>query len=133
MQTAVLEKRQTGTLFDLNGRIAVITGGAGLLGEQHACAIAGAGGIPVLLDISGARAKRIAESLRDIFDVPALGLQTDITSREALAACLETVLERFGSVDILINNAANNPKMESREDVNFSRFENFPLEQWNAD
>lgn len=133
MQPVLLEKPQTGNLFDLAGRIAVITGGAGLLGEQHAQAIAGAGGIPVLLDVSGPRAKEKAEMLRAGYDVPALGLQTDITSRQAVAECLKTVLARFGRVDILINNAANNPKMESRADVNFSRLENFPLEQWEAD
>ena len=43
--------------FDLAGRIAVITGGAGLLGFQHASAIASAGGIPVLVDLDGARAE----------------------------------------------------------------------------
>src|SRR5579864_8718290 len=121
MQPVLLEKPQTGNLFDLTGRIAVITGGAGLLGEQHAQAIAGAGGIPVLLDVSGPRAKEKAEMLRADYDVPALGLQTDITSRQAVTECLKTVLARFGRVDILINNAANNPKMESRADVNFSR------------
>jgi len=51
---------ERGNLFDLSGRVAVITGGAGLLGEQHARAIAAAGGIPVLVDIQrqGASEKR---------------------------------------------------------------------------
>jgi NAD(P)-dependent dehydrogenase (short-subunit alcohol dehydrogenase family) len=133
MQQALLSSRTSVNLFDLSDRVAVITGGAGLLGEQHACAIAGAGGIPVLLDVSGTRAKQKAETLRAVYDVPALGLQADITSKQAVAECLETVLERFGRADILINNAANNPKMERREDVNFSRFENFPLDQWESD
>jgi NAD(P)-dependent dehydrogenase (short-subunit alcohol dehydrogenase family) len=113
-------------VFDLSGRVAVITGGAGLLGQQHAQAIAGAGGVPVLLDVSE-RTESIAESLAG------WGRRTDITSEMDLQECLLQVLERFGRVDILINNAANNPKMESRTDVNFSRFENFPLSQWCAD
>jgi NAD(P)-dependent dehydrogenase (short-subunit alcohol dehydrogenase family) len=113
-------------LFDLSGRVAVITGGAGLLGEQHARAISGAGGIPVLLDVSG-RAETLGEELGG------WGRRTDITNHGDLAACLAEVLERYGRIDILINNAANNPKMESRSDVNFSRFESFPLEQWCAD
>jgi NAD(P)-dependent dehydrogenase (short-subunit alcohol dehydrogenase family) len=120
-------------LFDLTGRVAVITGGAGLLGEQHARAIAGAGGIPVLLDISGERAKRKAEEIAASNGVSALGLEMDITDPAAIAQCLDEVLRRFGRVDILINNAANNPKMESPAGVNFSRFENFSLEQWQAD
>jgi NAD(P)-dependent dehydrogenase (short-subunit alcohol dehydrogenase family) len=120
-------------LFDLTGRVAIITGGAGLLGEQHARAIAGAGGIPVLLDISGERAKRKAEEIAANAGVSALGLQLDITNPAAIERCLDEVLRNFGRIDILINNAANNPKMESRAEVNFSRFENFPLEQWHAD
>lgn len=120
-------------LFELTGRVAIITGGAGLLGEQHARAIAGAGGIPVLLDISGERAKRKAEEIAGSYGVSALGLQMDITNPSAIAQGLDEVLSRFARVDILINNAANNPKMESGGGVNFSQFENFPLEQWSAD
>jgi len=119
-------------VFDLTGRVAAITGGAGLLGEQHARAIARAGGIPVLLDVSP-RAAQKAEQLAAELGVCVWGRQTDITSKPDLEACLKEILARFGRIDILINNAANNPKMESREDVNFSRFENFPLEQWAAD
>jgi NAD(P)-dependent dehydrogenase (short-subunit alcohol dehydrogenase family) len=120
------------SVFDLTGRVAAITGGAGLLGEQHARAIASAGGIPVLLDITP-RAQPKAEQLAAEFGVPAWSRLTDITQPQDLRECLQEILARFGRLDILINNAANNPKMESREDVNFSRFENFPLEQWAAD
>jgi len=120
------------SLFDLTGRVALITGGAGLLGEQHARAIASAGGIPVLLDVTP-RAHAKAEQLAAEFAVSAWSRLTDITQGQDVAACLQEVLARFGRIDILINNAANNPKMENRADVNFSRFENFPLEQWAAD
>jgi NAD(P)-dependent dehydrogenase (short-subunit alcohol dehydrogenase family) len=119
-------------LFDLTGRVAVITGGAGLLGEQHARAIASAGGSPVLLDVT-ARADAKAEQISVEFGVSAWSRVTDITQPQDLNACLQEILSRFGRLDILINNAANNPKMEDRADVNFSRFENFPLEQWSAD
>jgi NAD(P)-dependent dehydrogenase (short-subunit alcohol dehydrogenase family) len=124
--------RRMPNLFDLSGRVALITGGAGLLGEQHARAIAGAGGIPVLLDVSP-RAPQVAEQLAAEFGVAAWSRLTDITRLNDLEACLKDVLARFGRLDILINNAANNPKMENRADVNFSRFENFSLEQWDAD
>src|SRR2546430_275133 len=99
--------------FDLSGRVAIVTGGAGLLGQQHARAIAGAGGIPVLLDVSE-RAEEAGQELGG------WGRQTDITSHRDLEECLKELLERYGRVDILINNAANNPKMENRSDVNFS-------------
>src|ERR1700733_12065971 len=113
-------------VFDLSGRVAIVTGGAGLLGQQHARGIACAGGIPVLLDVSE-RVEAVGQELGG------WGRQTDIPSQRDLQECLKELLERYRRVDILINNAANNPKMENRSDVNFSRFENFPLAQWSAD
>jgi len=119
-------------VFDLTGRVAAITGGAGLLGEQHARAIARAGGIPVLLDVSPQTVQK-AELLATELGVSAWGRRTDITQPRDLEECLKEILGRFGHIDILINNAANNPKVGNHEDVNFSRFESFPLQQWAAD
>lgn len=119
--------------FNLSGRVAVITGGAGLLGEQHARAVASAGGVPVLVDVSGVRAQQKAEMLSAEYNVPAWGVQVDITNAEEVEAFGRQLMARFGKIDILINNAANNPKMEETSEVNFSRLENFPIEQWQAD
>jgi NAD(P)-dependent dehydrogenase (short-subunit alcohol dehydrogenase family) len=120
-------------LFDLTGRVAVITGGAGLLGEQHARAIASAGGIPVLVDVSGRGATERAERISTEYRVPAWGCRVDITKYDELQDFLGKLLDRFGRLDILINNAANNPRVEESSEVNFSRFEHFPLTQWEAD
>jgi len=120
-------------VFDLSGRVAVITGGAGLLGGKHGEAIASAGGIPVLVDIAGPAAEKRASALREQFGVDATAEQADITQPEAVRALLARVLERHGRVDILINNAANNPKMEQAGGVDFSRLEHFDLAQWQAD
>ncbi len=125
--------REAANVFDLTGRVAVITGGAGLLGEQHARAIAAAGGIPVLVDIQQQRASERAAALSQQYGVGAIGCAVDITKQEQLEALRDEILARFGRIDILINNAANNPKMESGAGVNFSRLENFPLAQWEAD
>ncbi|HEY4841208.1 MAG TPA: SDR family oxidoreductase [Terriglobales bacterium] len=124
---------EVGSLFDLSGRVAVITGGAGLLGEQHARAIAAAGGVPVLVDLQKPRASEKAAALSGEFGVPAIGCAADITKQPEIEALRAEVLDRFGRLDILINNAANNPKMEASAEVNFSRLENFPLAQWEGD
>jgi NAD(P)-dependent dehydrogenase (short-subunit alcohol dehydrogenase family) len=121
------------SLFDITGRVAVITGGAGLLGEQHARVIAAAGGIPVLLDLNSSRAEEIARQLSDDFGVPATAARTNIVDRADVERVLGETLSRFGRVDILINNATNNPKVQESGPVNFSRFENFPIEQWTGD
>jgi NAD(P)-dependent dehydrogenase (short-subunit alcohol dehydrogenase family) len=120
-------------LFDLTGRVAVITGGTGLLGRQHAQAVARAGGHPVLLDLAAARPAERADEFGRAEDVSALGVAADITRPEQVEAALAAVLQRFGRVDILINNAANNPKVEATAGTAWSRLENFPLDIWQAD
>ncbi len=119
--------------FDLTGRVAVITGGAGLLGQKHAEAIIEMGGVPVLLDIAADRAATAAETLAATYNSPAYGFGLDITDPDAIAAMLSQILEQCGRVDILINNAANNPKMESQDGKQWSRFENFPMAIWDQD
>lgn len=126
-------QRDVEALFDLTGRVAVITGGSGLLGYKHAEAIAAAGGMPVLVDLPAAEPEAKAEQLRKAYGVQALGCATDITSADQVRSLLATVLEQFGTVDILINNAANNPKVEESAGTAWSRLEHFPLEVWEAD
>ncbi len=120
-------------LFDLSGRVAVITGGTGLLGQQHAEAIANAGGIPVLADIRIEGVDTKSRAWKDRFGGLACAIKVDITQPKSIKGLLSEILERFGRVDILINNAANNPKMEKTAEVEFSRLENFPLKQWEND
>jgi NAD(P)-dependent dehydrogenase (short-subunit alcohol dehydrogenase family) len=121
------------SLFDLSDRVAIITGGGGLLGLKHAAAIAAAGGSPVLLDLPQAEPERKAIALAMEAGVAALGFAADVTRPEQIEAALQAVLARFGRVDILINNAANNPKMENSAEVPWTRLENFPLAVWEAD
>jgi NAD(P)-dependent dehydrogenase (short-subunit alcohol dehydrogenase family) len=120
-------------LFDLSGRVAIITGGTGLLGLQHAEAIAQAGGIPVLADIRVNMVDPTSTAWKERFGEQACAIQTDITDPESVKGLLAVVLAKFGRIDILVNNAANNPKMENKADVEFSRLEYFPIEQWDAD
>ena len=120
-------------MFDLTGRVAVITGGTGLLGQQHAEAICQAGGIPVLADIRVSGVDPDSPAWKARFGEQACAIQTDITDPQSVKKLLRSVLEKFGRIDILVNNAANNPKMENKVEVEFSRLEFFPLEQWEAD
>ena len=126
-------KNSAQNLFDLTDRVAVITGGTGLLGQQHAEAIAGAGGIPVLADIRISGVDSQSPAWAERFGEKASAIQVDITDPGSVRALLAQVLSKYGRVDILVNNAANNPKMENKAEVEFSRLENFPIEQWEAD
>ncbi len=121
--------------FDLNGRVAVITGGAGLLGVRHAEAIAEMGGISVLFDLNSERVRARADGLATRYGTRTLGLTVDITRRDEIVEGLSAILSTFGRVDILINNAANDPKVEQvvQTGPNSSRLEHFPLDVWHAD
>jgi NAD(P)-dependent dehydrogenase (short-subunit alcohol dehydrogenase family) len=120
--------------FDLTDRVAVITGGAGLLGLKHGEAILEMGGIAVLVDLDEGRAQAAASDLTARLGGKALGIGCNITDEAAVLAALAGVQKAFGRADILINNAANNPKVEGDgSGKNFSRLENFPLAAWNLD
>ena len=123
------------TLFDLTGRVAIITGGAGMLGLRHAEAIAEMGGIPVLLDLQVERCQEAEGHIRQIFGGEALGIQADITVKEQIQKAVETAMSRYGRIDVLINNAAHNPKVERSGSAGgpWFRLEHFPLEVWNQD
>jgi NAD(P)-dependent dehydrogenase (short-subunit alcohol dehydrogenase family) len=116
----------TDNLFSLDGRVVVITGAAGLMGRQHTEVVAHAGGIPVLLDIQDAPVQELADQTSKRFGVPASGWGVDITCEAEVAQNCASVLARYGRIDGLINNAANNPKVEDEAGQNFSRLENFP-------
>ena len=72
-------------LFDLTGRVAIITGGAGLLGYQHGSILAAAGAHVVLLDLGLANPKLRAEQLAADHGPDCIGLAVDITSEASLA------------------------------------------------
>jgi NAD(P)-dependent dehydrogenase (short-subunit alcohol dehydrogenase family) len=120
-------------LFRLDKKLAVITGGAGLLGQQHAEAIASVGGIPVLADIAAAQPEDVAAAMSKRLGSRVVGFEVDITKPYEIEHMKNKLVEQFGGIDVLINNAARNPKMEKASAVEFSRLENFPIETWEKD
>jgi len=120
--------------FDLTGRTAVVTGGAGLLGVQFCRTLAEAGAGVVVVDLNASAAQAVADDLaRDGFR--ALAVPTDITLPESVAALVEQTLSDFGRLDILVNSAALDPKFDPQavaKGIAPGKFEDYPLEQWNA-
>jgi NAD(P)-dependent dehydrogenase (short-subunit alcohol dehydrogenase family) len=114
-------------LFTLKGRTAVVTGACGLLGRSHATALADAGASVVTADLQANEARRLAGELGSSH----MGLACDVTDRHSLEKARDAVLDRYGSIDILVNNAAVNDMFEHPElSGHYSRFENYPLETW---
>ena len=126
------QSNRVASLFDLTDRVAIVTGGAGLLGYHHAAILASAGARVILLDLPAADPDARAQQLAEEFGSQSVGIVCDITSEASLIDTRDQILQRFGRVDILINNAANNPKVESGN-TTWSRLENFSLDMWEAD
>lgn len=120
-------------IYRLDGKVIVITGAAGLLGRKHAEAIACYGGTPILLDLSEQTVNKLANELNDKYNIDSVGFSVDITNEDAIKNNVNQIIEGFGKIDGLINNAANNPRVEDSSEVNFSRLENFPIDIWNDD
>ena len=119
----------------LNGDVCVITGGAGLLGRRHAEAVLEGKGIPVLLDVSSSALIAAKEKLtREYPQAEIETFEVDITNKASLKLIGKVLLEKYGHIDVLINNAANNPKVEGgAKNLGATRFTEFPADIWNAD
>jgi len=119
--------------FDLTGKVAVITGGAGLLGEKHSEAIAEFGGIPILLDIDEKAGIEKANRISNEYEVDCKFMLCDITDESQISSVRDSLSSKFGHIDILINNAAIDPKVKKQSGKNLSRLENFSIDQWNLE
>lgn len=120
--------------FNLENRVCIITGGVGLLGKKHAEAILDAGGIAVVLDVNGQYLEKVVKSLKKRYKKKISGFKVDITNKTELESVRNQILKRYKKIDVLINNAANNPKVElNKNKSNWTRFENFPDEIWDKD
>ena len=120
-------------IFSLKGKHIVITGAAGLLGQKHAEAVAAFGGTPILLDIEINDLSVLSDELNQKYSSASVYYKVDITNESQIKKNADLLIKNFGKIDGLVNNAANNPKVEENSKINFSRFENFSLDLWNKD
>jgi 2-deoxy-D-gluconate 3-dehydrogenase len=120
--------------FDLKGRTAVVTGGAGLLGIEFCKTLAEAGASVAVVDINAAAAQKVATDLaKDGYQVR--GFATDITKPGSVDALVASVLTDFGRLDIVVNSAALDPKFDPdaiKKGITPGNFEDYPLDQWNT-
>lgn len=116
------------TLFDLTNRVAIITGGAGLLAAEHAIALGDQGAKVVLADKNEEACKKAADELvKNGYQVISFGC--DVTEKESWEKLIDFTISTFGRIDILINNAGFTNQSKTK---NFGAgFEDFPLEDWN--
>jgi NAD(P)-dependent dehydrogenase (short-subunit alcohol dehydrogenase family) len=114
-------------LFSLEGKTAIVTGGTGLIGKKHCEALALAGANVIVADISEKTTTDFAASLGK----RAIGISLDVTNSLSLEKAKTEILSRFGSIDILVNNAAINDMFENPEmAAELSAFEKYPIESF---
>lgn len=116
-------------LFSLTGKTAIVTGGAGILGERFCRSLADFGANVAVVDIRNDDARQLAERLENEYQIKAIGIECDITKAESVNKMLSTVVGQFGEVNILHNNAAG--KSANLEDF-FAPYESYSLEQWQS-
>jgi NAD(P)-dependent dehydrogenase (short-subunit alcohol dehydrogenase family) len=131
-------------LFSLKGKTAIVTGACGLIGKEHCRALAEAGANVVVADVNQDACDAFAATLSVLADPTSdrlpkersahgnhMGLAINVTDKSSLEAGRDKIMAKYGSIDVLINNAAindmfENPAMAATQ----SMFENYPIDMW---
>ena len=113
--------------FMLSGKVAVVTGGAGFLGQRFCCGLAEFGARVAVIDIDGKAAEAFAETLRSNYSTQAIGVACDVADSDSVGRMVSTVVDTLGSIDVLHNNAATKSR-----DLNafFAPYEDYSYATW---
>jgi NAD(P)-dependent dehydrogenase (short-subunit alcohol dehydrogenase family) len=107
-------------IFELKGKIAMVTGGTRGLGEVSARTLAGAGADIAVCGRSAEDLKRVTAEIRKLGRT-AEGFSIDVTSKKSVSEAVDRILAKFGRIDILVNNAGVNYRVPVLE---------FPEDEW---
>jgi NAD(P)-dependent dehydrogenase (short-subunit alcohol dehydrogenase family) len=114
-------------MFSLEGKVALVTGACGLLGKKHCEALAEAGAHVVVADLNPDATQAFSKELGERH----MAVTLDVTSDLSILEARENILERYGKLDVLVNNAAINDMFENPQlALEKSRFENYPYAMW---
>jgi NAD(P)-dependent dehydrogenase (short-subunit alcohol dehydrogenase family) len=116
-------------LFSLKNKTAVITGGAGLLGEQHANAIIEAGGKVIIFDNDQSKINKLKKKNIHNYNRNCIFFKGSVNSEENLNTLKKFIIKKKIKINILINNAALNPKLANLTSSN--KVEAYSLNNWN--
>jgi NAD(P)-dependent dehydrogenase (short-subunit alcohol dehydrogenase family) len=120
--------------FKLEGKVAVVTGGAGLLGAEFCRTLAEAGASVIVADLDEGGVNKVTQGLTDA-GYAATGFGLDVTRVESTRELASVAVSKFGRLDILVNSAALDPKFDpdaAAKGIAPGAFEDYQLEQWNA-
>ena len=114
-------------LFDLTGKIAVVTGAAGIQGVRVSRGLAAFGARLACVDIAVDAVNRLAKEIKDEYGTDAVGIHCNVSNASDVASMVDKVCKLFGGIHVLHNNAAAKTR-----DLRafFAPFEEFSLEAW---
>ena len=118
--------------FSLKGRVALVTGGAGLLGKEFCLTLAQAGAEVYVADLDEQAAKAVASEITGQTHQP-YGIYLDVTNPDSVSIVIDKIIQQSGQLDILVNSAAMDPKFDP-ENIGTANnaFEDYPLDSWQA-
>ena len=118
--------------YSLIGKNVIVTGGAGLLGEEHSRAVLESGANLIITDIDKIKLDALTNNLLNEYSESNITSYTlDVSEERNIIEVSNKILETQGGVDVLINNAAIDPKVKTDSSLlESSRLENFLIEDW---
>jgi NAD(P)-dependent dehydrogenase (short-subunit alcohol dehydrogenase family) len=114
-------------LFDLTGRVALVTGGTGILGSRYIAALAEYGARVVIADLDAAKCEAAAARLAASYGAGALGVGVDVSDARSVAAMTDRVETTLGPIEVLVNNAASK---SADLGAFFAATESYSLDTW---
>lgn len=108
--------KNTKELFSLQNKVAIVTGGRGLYGASISTGLCEMGATVVIASRNGAACEEFAQTLRQQ-GYQAIGLSLDLSSDDSIKALVKEVVDRYGKIDILVNNAVDRRNMVSLQDA----------------
>jgi NAD(P)-dependent dehydrogenase (short-subunit alcohol dehydrogenase family) len=114
---------ERGRDFSVAGRVVIITGAGQGIGREYARQFAAGGAIPIVAEVNEAAAARVVSEIAAAGG-SALAVPTDVSDVDSVQALTDTVLERYGRIDVLVNNAAIFSTLKMRP------FDEIPLDEW---
>jgi len=100
-------------IFNLSDKVALVTGGAGLLGEMHSEAIVENGGKVVVGDLNFEAAQRVCDNINSKYPNKAFAVRLNVLDKKSI----ETTLQLYPNINVLINNAAIDPKVTDKKET----------------
>ena len=119
--------QQSKDLFSLAGRVVLVTGGAGLLGQVFCQAFVEAGANIAIVDLNKDAANAVASKIAKSKNQKVIAVECDVTSPQSVSKMVQSVVTQLGRIDVLVNNAASKG---SNLDAFFEPFESYSLQTW---